>query len=420
MNSSVARPLLHMPYFEQLAETTSESPECRSVSAALVVLRLFDSWMTEGADRVSADAAGLQAVREAIAAMDARDVNRRLLSSIVDAMVIERNPRIVTVAPRLQAYARQLQYAANWPLAADVYRTVLAYATPTTDAETVIAANMQLGRCLRVLAEWDEALSCFAAASQVATMTDDMMSILRARIQEAHIAIDRGNLPHAETLLDATIVQADESGLSEVRATAIHDRAHLALRRGRPDEAIVMQFEAFQGVRNQMARDRILNDLGESFVQLGVYSAARDAYLVVAATAQEQYMRWTATINLLDVAVYERREPLFEQYRRDLEGVSLPPTLETYYFIFVAEGYRAFDQPSLAKAAISRAIELSTLHQLGQALFKAEEILEALEKDKAIEEREERRAAKNTVWSPALAGIADAIRELRTVSGVED
>ena len=70
-----------------------------------------------------------------------------------------------------------------------------------------------------------------------------------------------------------------------------------------------------------MARDRVLNDLGASFVQLGVYSAARDAYLVVAATAQEQYMRWTAMINLLDVAADERREPVFEQYRRDLEGV---------------------------------------------------------------------------------------------------
>ena len=87
----------------------------------------------------------------------------------------------------------------KWPLAADIYRTVLAYATPIEDSETVIAANMQLGRCLRVLADWDEALSCFASASQVATFSDDMMSILRARIQEAHIAIDRGNLPHAES-----------------------------------------------------------------------------------------------------------------------------------------------------------------------------------------------------------------------------
>ena len=198
--SSIARPLSHLPYFERLAELANDSTEWRSVSAALVVLRLFDSWMTAGAEVVVDDAPGLNAVREQIAAMDIRDTTRGLLSSIVESMVVAEQPRIVTVAPRLMAFGRALQHAAKWPLAADIYRTVLSYATPVANADTVIQANMQLGRCLRVLAEWDESLTCFAAASQVATMTDDMMSILRARIQEANIAIDRGNLPYAETL----------------------------------------------------------------------------------------------------------------------------------------------------------------------------------------------------------------------------
>jgi tetratricopeptide (TPR) repeat protein len=333
-------------------------------------------------------------------------------------MVNSENPRMVTVAPRLMAYGRALQHAAKWPLAADVYRTVLAFATPVDNSDTVIAANMQLGRCLRVLAEWEESLTCFAAASQVATMTDDMMSILRARIQEAQVAIDRGNLPHAESLLDDTIVRAKEFGLPEIRATAMHDRAHLASRRGRNEEALGLQFEAFKGVRNQMARDRVLNDLGASFVQLGVYSAARDAFLVVAATAQEQYMRWTAVINLLDVAVHERREPLFEQYRRDLESAGMPPTLATYYYIYVAQGYRAFDQLSLATAAVSRAIDIATANQLGQARFEAEELLDAMKRDQAKELREERRFAAAKTWSPEVQNIADALHELRTMAGV--
>ncbi|MEP7086054.1 MAG: hypothetical protein ABI884_01870, partial [Gemmatimonadota bacterium] len=199
--SSIARPLAHMPYFEKLAELANDTPEWRSVSAALVMLRLFDSWMTTGAEAVLDDAPGLSAVRDQIAVMDIHDTTRGLLSSIVESMVIAEQPRIVTVAPRLMAYARALQHGAKWQLAADTYRTVLSYAKPISDAETVIQANMQLGRCLRVLAEWDESLTCFAAASQVATMTDDVMSILRARIQEANISIDRGNLPHAEALL---------------------------------------------------------------------------------------------------------------------------------------------------------------------------------------------------------------------------
>jgi tetratricopeptide (TPR) repeat protein len=418
--SSTARPLSHMPYFEQLAELVNDSAEWRSVSAALVTLRLFDSWMADGAKSVSDDAPGLNAVRDQIAAMDLRDSTRGLLSSIVEAMVIAEQPRIVTVAPRLMAFARALQHGAKWRLAADIYRTVLAYATPTEDAETVIAANMQLGRCLRLLAEWDEALTCFASASQVATFTDDMMSILRARIQEAHIAIDRGNLPHAESLLDDTIARAEESGFSEIRSTATHDRAHVASRRGRNEEALSLLFQAFKGVRNQMARDRVLHDLGASFLQLGVYTAARDAFLVVAATAQEQYMRWTATINLLDVAVHERREPLFEQYRSDLDSATLPPTLATYYYMYVAQGHRAFDQPNLAMAAIVKAIDIATSAGLGQLRFEAEEILDGLKRDQAREGREQRMIAAAKSWSPQVLKIADAVHELRTMAGVAE
>jgi tetratricopeptide (TPR) repeat protein len=408
-----------MPYFERLAELANDSADWRSVSAALVVLRLFDSWMQEGAGTVAQEAVGLQAVRDQIASMDVRDSNRRLLGSVVDSMVTAQDPRIVTVAPRLMAYGRALQQAAQWPLAADIYRTVLAYATPVEDSETVIAANMQLGRCLRVLAEWEESLSCFAAASQVATMTDDMMSILRARIQEANIAIDRGNLPYAETLLDETILRAKESGLTEVRATATHDRALVAFRRGRFEDAVVLQFEALKGVRNQMARDRVLNDLGASFAQLGVFSAARDAYLVVAATAREQYMRWTATLNLLDVAVHERREPLFEQYRRDLDGASLPPTLQTYYYMYMAQGHRAFDQRMLAKAAIARAIEVATQNQLGQLRFEAEQICEELDRENLQVFQPGHFAARNTSWSPEVQGVAEALHELRIMAIAE-
>lgn len=414
---SVARPLGHMPYFERLAELANDSAEWRSVSTALVVLRLFDRWMQDGATAVEQEAVGLKAIRDQIASMDVRDSNRHLLGSVVESMVTAQDRRFVTVAPRLMAYGRSLQHAAKWPLAADVYRTVLAYAMPVDHAETVIGANMQLGRCLRVMAEWEEALACFTSASQVATMIGDVMSILRARIQEANIAIDRGNLPYAETLLDETIQQAKESGLSEIRATAIHDRAHLAARRGRPEEAILLGYEALKGVRSQMARDRVLNDLGATFSLLGIYSAARDAYLVVAATAQEQYMRWTAMINLLDLAADERRETVFEQYRRELEDVSLPPTLATYYYYFVANGHRVFDRPALAKAAIERAIELATENKLGQWLLKSEQLLEELQ-NAAVNHRGVAAREVAASWSPEVLGVANRLSELRTMAGV--
>ena len=178
---------------------------------------------------VAEDAPGLQAVRDQIAAMDVRDSNRRLLASIVESMVTAQAPRIVTVAP--QADGVRPRAAACGELAAGGRRL-------SHGARRMRRPWMTRRRSSRRTCSWAVAfecwpsgrksLACFAAASQVATMTDDVMSILRARIQEANIAIDRGNLPYAETLLDETILQAKESGLSEIRATAIHDRAHLA------------------------------------------------------------------------------------------------------------------------------------------------------------------------------------------------
>ena len=181
-----------------------------------------------------------------------------------------------------------------------------------------------------------------------------------------------------------------------------------------------MQYEALKGVRNQMARDRVLNDLGASFAQLGVFTAARDAFLVVAATAQEQYMRWTATLNLLEVAVQERRETLVEQYRRELDGASLPPTLQTYYYIYMAQGHRAFDQLPLAKAAVIRAIEVATENQLGQLRFEAEELLGEFESLERSESQKSRIVSRSLSWSPEVHGIAEAIHELRTMAGVQE
>ena len=45
----------HLPFFTELAALEGEDPSWRSVTAGLVVLRLVDSWIEEGAAAVTAD-----------------------------------------------------------------------------------------------------------------------------------------------------------------------------------------------------------------------------------------------------------------------------------------------------------------------------------------------------------------------------
>jgi tetratricopeptide (TPR) repeat protein len=354
----------------------------------------------------------LRAVRETIGAVDARSSHRALLTSVVDSMMLAGTVRVAVVAPRLMAYARALQFEAKWALAADVYRTVLSHVHTVSEADVVIAANMQLGLCLRVLTEWQGATTAYDTAAQVAELTGDVMNVLKSRIAEANIAIDRGNLPSAEAILDETIESATEAGLGELRAFALQTRGNVAHRRGDYDKAIQLAYEALDGMRDQVARDRVLADLAATFFELGLRSAARDANLVLAATAQESYTRWVATINLLEIASIDRSELVFEQYRRELASSDLPASLAAFYHFYVGQGYRIFERYDLARASLERAIDIATKHQVNEVIFKAERALTEIREGGVIA------VAEQVEPSPAVSEVASAIREMRTLAGV--
>ena len=304
--------LPHYAFFEALARCENEAcAEWRTTSAGLLTLRLFDDWVMEGGSAVSLDSWGLRCVRESISAIDVGSSVRALLTSLVDSMQLARHARVAVVAPRLMAYARALQFDAKWTLAADVYRTVLQNAEPAADTDVVIAANMQLGACMRVLAQWSEARGAYAAAAEVAAFTGDAANVLKARIAEANVMTARGNLPAAEKILDAVIESAEDSGLREIRGFALHDRGVVARKRADLDGSVTYLYEALSCYENQAAKDRALADLAVTFFDLGLQDASRDANLVLAATAQESYTRWVATLNLLEAAAIDRKETVF-------------------------------------------------------------------------------------------------------------
>jgi tetratricopeptide (TPR) repeat protein len=227
--------------------------------------------------------------------------------------------------------------------------------------------------------------------------------------------MDRGNLPKAAEVLDETIIRAtDPAGkLREVRAIALHDRAAVAHMRGEYESAVRFAYEALDGMSSPAARDRVLADIAVSFMELGVLSAARDALVVLASTAQEQYTRWLSTVNLLDVAARERCEPVFEQYRRELSDAALPASLEANYYLTVGKGLAAFGRTEAARSALSKAIDLSSKHQFHQITHEAELELQNLEKAA----RTVRRAAE---YQPSgrIEEIAAAIRGMRATAGV--
>lgn len=367
--------LQHLPFFEALARLEEGSEEWRLTSAGFVTLRLFDTWVVEGPSVVAAGSWGLRSVCETVDGVDAGSPARSILTSLIDAMKSARLVRVAVVAPRLLAYGRFLQLEGRFELAADVYRSVLSHAHPVEEADIVIAASIQLGVCLRALAAWEEAAASYARASSIAAMTGDMMSLLRVRIAEASMAMDRGNFPKAQELLDETIADAAANAFTDVKSRALHSRAVVAIHRREPELAVRLAYDALRDQTDPAERDRILSDIGAAFFDLGMRSAARDAHLILAATAQAQFSRWVAMINLIECAAVDGREPQFEQYRRELADAELPSTLAVHYHYYVGEGYRLFGKRRQARAALERSLALATQHGMNEMIIRAEDAL---------------------------------------------
>jgi tetratricopeptide (TPR) repeat protein len=403
----------HVPFFTELATLEETDISWRAVTAGLVVLRLVDAWVEEGVSVVSAESWGVRSVRAAIDDVPDGTPARAILGGIVDALTSSSAGDLHAVAPRLMAYAKSLDLDAKWSLAADVYETILAHVHPIEDADVAFNALLRRGHCLRELGAYVAASAIFATAAEVANRSGDMVGTLRARIGEAKIMTARGNLPAADALLADTASRANEEELGEVRGQAIHDRSHVAHLRGQYDAAVRFAYDALKDADNETWRDRILSDLAGSFYMLGVKSAARDAFVVLAATAREQYARWVATINLMELAAEEHLRLDFERHRQQLAGAKLPPLLLTQFELHVGRGYQTLGEFGAARTWLERAIRHAAEHSFNQLLFEAERALAT-----GGPERVATPVGRTLAVSSEVSAIAAELRGMRELAGV--
>jgi tetratricopeptide (TPR) repeat protein len=403
--------LRHLVFFEELGKMDENDAGWRAVSAGLVTMRLVDQWIADGPTSTRVDSWSVSAVREAIAQIPDTTPVRRILSSVVDVMVSSTAIDMHALTPRLMAYAQALEFEARWVLAADVYRTITAQTHPIEDADLSVAAHSQLGFCLRTLGEFDEAKLAYEQASAVAAATNDLIGVLRGRLGVARIAAMRGNLPAADKLLEEAIAGADAENMRELKSMALNDRAYVAGVGGHWNRSIRFSYEALELSQSQRHRDRILNNIATAFRLLGLYDAARDSYLVLAATAEEQYIRWHADVNLMELAAQQGIELQFDKYRRDLEGSNFPPDLRVTYLLHVGRGYHSLGNADAGISYLERAIQVASEYQLNQAMFEAEEALASARRD--------RRPKRQSVSFDAsnVQEVIDAIHEMKQAVG---
>lgn len=412
------RSLRYLAFFEALSETEEGSPLWQTLSAGLVTLRLVDAWLARGGSEAGGDQWGVQAVRQQVEQVPQGDPARSIFVGILDEVARPGPADAARVVPRLMAYGRALDFAGRWALASELYMAVLSFVDPSADSDLAIGAQFRLAYCQRVLGRLDEAERAYAAAGHLSRVARDEIGSLRSEVGLGKVAMARGNVPAAERAFDSVISRAnaalqarEDQAMREFRATVLHDRTSVSVARGQYVESIQLLDEALRDTRSPSARDRLIADIANGFLHLGVRDAARDSYMVVAATAEEQYSRWSATNSLLYLSVLDDMEPAFEQYRRQLADEPLGPELEGHYLHTVGMGYRRFGRFEQARSALERSLVIAEQHGFNALLFLVEEEMRLV----SMGERESKRVA--SVPAPAeLVGVALTMRRMREVA----
>ena len=386
--------LRHRPFLQALAQVDPTSADWLAARAGLLLLRYVDAWSTGEWLPVQL-LAERSAVSDAICAIPSGDQFRSLLAVLLERTATEwaisaggepyaLPPSIARVATPLLAYAHALQFSSQWSLAADVYLTVWEAcglhaakpsARPLADADCAMTAALRLGACYRTLGEADRAAAAYATALAMAQERGDIRTVLRARLGEAKLIQERGNLPLADAAMAEVIRDANTSQLQDIRGWAFHDRSVVAQQRERFREAVEYGFEAWALERDPSERERVLGDLANALLGAGFIDLARSANRLLAASAHEALTRWCVLINLIEIATIDRDMREFDMLSKELRSVVLPPRVLAAYHFYVGQGETVFGRPMRACTELKRALSIAEEHGLGEIVIKAEAAL---------------------------------------------
>jgi len=398
----------HQAYFEFLAGSDQNAPAWNPVLAGLAVLRLIDSRIDDKSP-VAMDWASLESTRSSVAGISAGDPVRAILLQLIGAVAGDEISR-ETVCRGLLAYGRALNFEGRWALACDVFAGADKIARAPEHARISIEANIALGAASRRMSDWDTSAHAYARAAHLADTVGDNAGALHVEVGRATTHMVRGNLPTAESMLDGVIEEARTRELTDVLGRALHSRVAVAHQKGEYAEAIRVGHQALEVMTDPTQRDGLMSDIAAAFGGLGLHDAARDGYLIVAATAQSQWVRWQATLNLMELAALDEREADFNEYAREMADAPLDPRLRANYYLYLGAGQQRFGRNDEAEVSIAEGLAIAEKHQLHQLTHEATTALTGLRKHEV---------PRRTLITPpaeiplSLRKIASELSELR-------
>ncbi len=376
-SGEVYRTWMHEPFLERLADQRYQERAACTLGAFLV-MRLVDRYAVE-AGYTDPDALAYQesSALEYVLKLDPENAETGHLVELirVSNQVRMRGSRKLLWAPLL-AYAYWLEQELRLKEALDVVETALRM-NDGTAPEKEVAALLQQARIQRLMGYFDLARESYKGARERAELLGDTHGVLLARIGDAIVLRQKGNLPASERVLVKVLNDAERLGDQDAQARAHHDLGVLAANRLAYEESLDHLFKAFDMYVDTESKLRALSDAGEVLKRLGEFSVARDAFTAVVNRSQAADTRAVAEIALMELSALSGHRLEFLRRKTVLQdGVdSLPPERRTDFYLQAGLGYARFGQVRLARKHLDTALELAESLSLTEYIFRAETAL---------------------------------------------
>jgi len=365
-------PVRHLAFFRAASAEVEGSHEYRGLVAGVVVLRLLDKWRSLTREPALRPVEFEPVERDVAALEDGalRNVLHRLVRSVAAFIDGSFDPRVAA----LLAYGQLLEHDARWDVAADVYLTAIELGS--TNRSLLPLCFQRASTCFRKLGLLDRAQDLLLQGVRAAAEHGDEHLAYMLRITVAKLAIYKGNLPEAEEVLGALIVDTDASG-SSFRAEARHTLGQVAYELKQYGRAIEYFYAALRLHTDPVEQTRAMHDIAMTMGDMGHLDAARDILSTVRRSPHLPLeVRHAATLNLMLLAAMARDRAQFELLRLELVDERLEARFLAQYHIIAGQGALIFDDPSDARREFAQAVVTAREHSETLSLVEAERLLE--------------------------------------------
>ncbi|MGN6390744.1 MAG: hypothetical protein ACTHM9_00665 [Gemmatimonadales bacterium] len=405
--------LTHTPFLERARDEHERDRDlsARLALGAYLVSRLADRVLST--DRVTTCEGllwQLDAVRRHLRELPADSPEAAHLHGVTDAMPLDGQP-LASLRLSLMAYAYFLEHEGRLEEGLEILALAVRTHGPDVPAADFAASALFAGRLNRLLARWDTATTCYAAAETAAGAANDTVLVLRARLGAGAVHRGQGNLPLARRVAEDVASSSHQAGHREVEAMAYADLGAALAAEGRKVEAIQAIYRSSLLSDDLLQRTRMLGDLGIALADVGAYDAARTAFEIVLRSKTSFIVRMNAILELMDLESARGDRMAFQRRRAEAdEGrPRMPPSMVADFLYKAGIGLARFGRVARGRELLEAGQRHAEEHRLNAWYFRFERVLSNLS---ACGQGEPEATAKADLEQPpAIQEVAIGLRE---------